>query len=86
MYLMTKINGDDVLMTVEQMDTMVAILRSSARTFNEYVGGAKGDDGGSYVKLLRPAVTADSWLECRAIPDDWVEAMRLKTKMHDENK
>lgn len=86
MYLMTKINGEEALLTVEQMSTLVDVLRSSVRLANEYVGGAKGDDGSAYARLLRPAVSPESWLECRAVPDDYVEAMRLKTKLRDENK
>lgn len=86
MYLMTKINGEEVLLTPEQMTTMTDILRSSVRMVNEYVGSNRGDEGTQYAKLLRPAVSPESWLECRAVPDDYVEAMRLKTKLRDENK
>ena len=86
MYLMTKLNGEEVLLTAEQMTTMIDILRSSVRLVNEYVGSPNGDEGGSYARLLRPAVSPDSWLECRAVPDDYIEAMRLKTKLRDENK
>lgn len=78
------IQSKEVLLTYEQLDTLVGILHGIDVMANEYVGGGKGDEGTNYLMSVRKLNTAD--MVFSAVHDDFVEAVRLKTKLHDESK
>ena len=81
-----KINiaNKDVLLTAEQLDNIIGTLHGCDILNNEYVGGNKGDNGSSYAKMIRQLDTSE--INISPLADDFIEALRLKTKLHDENK
>lgn len=81
-----KINiaNKDVLLTSEQLTTIVEVLHGCDILNNEYVGNNKGDNGSSYAKLIRQLDTSE--MNISPLADDFVETLKLRTKLHDENK
>ena len=81
-----KINiaNKEVLLTAEQLDNIIGTLHGIDMLNNEYVGSGKGDNGTGYAKLIRQLDTSD--INISPLADDFIEALRLKTKLHDENK
>ena len=82
MYFKVNIVNRDVLLNAEQLETLTTLLLGSDTIVNEYVGNGKGDDGTNYRKVIRPLDLTD--VPVNALPDNFVEAMRLKTKLADE--
>lgn len=78
------IANKDVLLTSEQLTTIVEVLHGCDILNNEYIGSGKGDKGTGYAKLIRQLDTSD--MNISPLADDYVETLRLKTKLHDENK
>lgn len=81
-----KINiaNKDVLLTSEQLASIIETLHGCDILNNEYVGNSKGDNGTHYAKLIRSLDTSE--MNISPLADDFVETLRLRTKLHDENK
>ena len=78
------IANKDVLLDTKQLSDIISIMHGIDMLNNEYVGGNKGDNGSSYAKLIRQLDTSE--INISPLADDFVETLRLKTKLHDENK
>lgn len=78
------ISSKDVLLSAEQLDAIINILHGTDLLNNEYIGSSKGDNGTSYAKMIRQLDTSE--LVISPLADDYVETLRLKTKMYDDNK
>lgn len=78
------IANKDVLLTGEQLNTIIETLHGCDMLNSEYIGSGKGDNGTGYAKLIRQLDTSD--MNISPLADDYVETLRLKTKLHDENK
>lgn len=78
------IQNKDVLFTNEQLTILLDMLHGADVLSSEYVGSGKGDGGTNYIRTVRPLETTD--INMSAVSDDYVETMRLKTKLWDEDK
>lgn len=78
------IANKDVLLDAKQLDDIISILHGCDILNSEYVGSNKGDNGSSYAKMIRQLDTSE--ININPLADDFVETLRLKTKLHDENK
>lgn len=85
MYMKVKINSNDILLTTKQAERLADLMADALCMDTHYVGSGKGDDGGSYTLLLRPASRPERWFSADLVPDDYVAALELKTKLHDES-
>ena len=72
----------EVLLDAEQLETLITLLLGRDTIVNEYIGNGKGDDGTNYRKVIRPLDLTE--VSTNALPSNFVEAMRLKTKLADE--
>ena len=82
MYFKVNIVNREVLLSFAQLEALMEILLGRDTMLNEYVGNSKGDDGTNYRKVIRPLDLTE--VPVNALPDNFVEAMRLKTKLADE--
>jgi hypothetical protein len=78
-----KIGGRDVVLTEAQMAAMVDLLRDAVFIKDDYVGSNKGDNGTNYKKLVR-AIPVEELLGVNLMPDDYIDTLIFKTKLHDE--
>lgn len=78
-----KIGGRDVVLTETQMAAMVDLLRDAVFIKDDYVGSNKGDNGTNYKKLVR-AIPVEELLGVNLMPDDYIDTLIFKTKLHDE--
>lgn len=78
-----KIGGRDVVLTEAQMAAMVDLLRDAVFIKDEYMGSNKGDNGTNYKKLVR-TIPVEELLGVTLMPDDYVDTLIFKTKLHDE--
>lgn len=81
-----KINiaNKEVLLSAEQLTTIVDVLHGIDLLTSEYVGSNKGDNGTSYCKFIRQLDTSE--INVSPVSDDFVETLRFRTKMHDDSK
>lgn len=80
---LVKIGGRDVVLTEAQMAAMVDLLRDAVFIKDDYVGSNKGDNGTNYKKLVR-AIPVEELLGVTLMPDDYIDTLIFKTKLHDE--
>jgi hypothetical protein len=78
-----KIGGRDVVLTEAQMAAMVDLMRDAVHIKDEYMGNNKGDNGTNYKKLVR-AIPVEELLGVTLMPDDYIDTLIFKTKLHDE--
>lgn len=78
-----KIGGRDVVLTEAQMAAMVDLLRDAVHIKDEYMGSNKGDNGTNYKKLVR-TIPVEELLGVTLMPDDYIDTLIFKTKLHDE--
>ncbi len=78
-----KIGGRDVVLTEAQMAAMVDLLRDAVFIKDEYMGSNKGDNGTNYKKLVR-TIPVEELLGVTLMPDDYIDTLIFKTKLHDE--
>lgn len=78
-----KIGGRDVVLTEAQMMTLVDLMRDVVFIKDDYVGSDKGDNGTNYKKLVRK-IPVEELLGVTLTPDDYVDTLIFKTKLHDE--
>jgi hypothetical protein len=78
-----KIGTRDVVLNEAQMTTLVALMRDVVFIKDEYMGTNKGDDGTNYKKLVR-SIPVEELLGVTLMPDDYVDTLIFKTKLHDE--
>ena len=50
---------------------------------DEYMGTNKGDNGTNYKKLVR-SIPVEELLGVNLMPDDYIDTLIFKTKLHDE--
>lgn len=81
-----KINiaNKDVLLTDKQLAAVIDILHGADLLNNEYVGSSKGDNGTAYAKCIRTLDTSE--MNLSPLADDYVETLRLRTKLLDDSK
>ena len=81
-----KINiaNKEVLLTSEQLSVIVDTLHGIDTLTSEYVGSGKGDNGTNYIRLIRQLDVSD--ISVSPLADEYVDTVRLRTKMHDDNK
>ena len=79
------LNGQNVLVTQDQLDTVVTALLGAKRLSKEYRGRKAGDDGTDYSTVVRPFDTEEH-LQLKPMVQDRYEALVLKTKLEDESK
>ena len=48
------IGGQLVWLDQDQLTGLADLLHAAKQSKDEYIGSGKGDDGGNYVKLLKP--------------------------------
>jgi hypothetical protein len=78
-----KIGTRDVVLNEAQMTTLVDLMREAVFIKDEYMGTNKGDDGTNYKKLVR-SIPVEELLGVTLMPDDYVDTLIFKTKLHDE--
>ena len=78
-----KIGTRDVVLNEAQMTTLVALMRDVVFIKDEYMGTNKGDDGTNYKKLVR-SIPVEELLGVTHMPDDYIDTLIFKTKLHDE--
>ena len=78
-----KIGTRDVVLNEAQMTTLVALMRDVVFIKDEYMGTNKGDDGTNNKKLVR-SIPVEELLGVTLMPDDYVDTLIFKTKLHDE--
>jgi hypothetical protein len=78
-----KIGTRDVVLNEAQMTTLVALMREAVFIKDEYMGTNKGDDGTNYKKLVR-SIPVEELLGVTLMPDDYIDTLIFKTKLHDE--
>jgi len=84
MYFKLNIAGKEVLLNNEQLKTIIDTLHGCDSFTSEYVGNNRGDNNGNYLKCVR---TLDlSEIATNPLPSDYVETIRLRTKLADEKK
>jgi len=72
-----------VVMSMEQFDSVLEVLRSCTIIHSQYVGGNLGDDGTPYKKLIRPFSLDE--IKVSVTPDDTYDSQVLVTKLWDES-
>ena len=82
MKFIVAIGGQDAILTSDQLDQLVAILGAAHRIENKWVGSGKGDNGDSYLKLIRTYSASD--MSVKIMTDQDFDARVLITKMQDE--
>lgn len=80
---LVKIGGRDVVLTEAQMMVLVDLMRDVVFIKDDYVGSDKGDNGTNYKKLVRK-IPVEELLGVTLIPDDYVDTLIFKTKLHDD--
>lgn len=80
---LVKIGGRDVVLTEPQMAALLDLMRDAVFIKDDYVGNSKGDNGTNYKKLVR-AIPVEELLGVTLMPDDYIDALLFKTKLHDE--
>lgn len=83
MKIRLKIADKDVLLSTAQYEAILEILQSSDEIRAKYVGQDKGEDGTSYVRIVKPIDVSED-ISVRTVPDGEYEALRLKVKMNPE--
>ena len=78
-----KIGTRDVVLNEAQMTTLVALMRDVVFIKDEYMGTNKGDNGTNYKKLVR-SIPVEELLGVNLMPDDYIDTLIFKTKLHDE--
>jgi hypothetical protein len=78
-----KIGTRDVVLNEAQMTTLVDLMREAVFIKDEYMGTNKGDDGTNYKKLVR-SIPVEELLGVTLMPDDYIDTLIFKTKLHDE--
>lgn len=76
--------GTTVLVTDRQLNKLLQILEETERIEDKYVGSRTGHTGSQYVKLIRPYQPSEN-LRPYCMTDSEYEAMKLVTKLEDEN-
>jgi hypothetical protein len=72
-----------VVLNEAQMTTLVDLMREAVFIKDEYMGTNKGDDGTNYKKLVR-SIPVEELLGVTLMPDDYIDTLIFKTKLHDE--
>ena len=80
-----KIESSTVWLDQDQLEALASLLHNVKHTKDEYVGSGKGDDGGNYVKLMRP-FDMEETMPVKVMLSDRYDAFVLKTKLYDESK
>lgn len=80
---LVKIGGRDVVLNEAQMTALVDLLRDTVHIKDEYMGSNKGDNGTNYKKLVR-TIPVEELLGVTLMPDDYVDTLIFKTKLHDD--
>jgi hypothetical protein len=81
------IQGYKVLLSAQQLETIIDALGTPEYIGEEHVGRGNGDCGYDmqYRMVLRQFSTVEK-LQLNVVADDTVETIRLSTKMFDESK
>jgi hypothetical protein len=81
------IHGYKLLLTAEQLATIVDTINAVEYIGDEHVGKGLGDSGYdlAYRRVVRPFDSIER-LQVTVIADDVVDTLRLATKMFDESK
>ena len=79
------IGGQLVWLSQDQLTGLADLLHGAHQYKDEYVGSGKGDDGGNYVKLIKPFDLEEN-LTVKTMVDDRYGALVLKTKLYIEGK
>lgn len=80
---LVKIGGRDVVLTEAQMAALLDLMRDAVFIKDDYVGSDKGDNGTNYKKLVRK-IPVEELLGVTLIPDDYIDTLIFKTKLHDD--
>jgi hypothetical protein len=80
---LVKNGGRDVVLNEAQMTALVDLLRDTVHIKDEYMGNNKGDNGTNYKKLVR-TIPVEELLGVTLMPDDYVDTLLFKTKLHDD--
>lgn len=76
--------GMNVLLTPDQLEELLTLVADCECVNDEWVGDGKGDNGSNYKSLLRKC-SLDR-VQPAPVLNDQVEAMRLVTKLWDEER
>ena len=85
MKFIVNIENQNILLTFEQMNSIVKMLEGAETLTKKYVGDKQGEDGTAYLKLIEQYSAADS-LGVHIISDEYYETRKLVTKLHMESK
>lgn len=80
---LVKIGGRDVVLNEAQLSTLLELMRDTVHIKDDYVGSDKGDNGTNYKKLVR-TMPVEELLGVTLIPDDYIDTLIFKTKLHDD--
>ena len=81
MKLLIEISGTKILVTPEQLDTIVNTLSASMTIENKYVPGKNGNPA-SYIDLLRP-MSAKDMVRVSVLTDEDYDALTFITGQYD---
>ena len=80
---LVKIGGRDTVLTEAQLAALLDLMRDAVFIKDDYVGSDKGDNGTNYKKLVRK-IPVEELLGVTLIPDDYIDTLVFKTKLHDD--
>lgn len=83
MKYLIKIDGIEVVLDQDRMDAVLDLLVGAEKLYEHYAGTGKGDDGGNYIKLLRP-YEAHTDMPVRLMHDGVYTTRKLRTTSFDE--
>lgn len=76
--------GTAVIVDHRQLQKLTALLEEAERFEDKYVGSRPGHTGSQYIKLIRPYQPSEN-LRPYCLSDSEYEALKLVTKLEDEN-
>ena len=80
---LVKIGGRDVVLNEAQLAALLDLMRDAVFIKDDYVGSDKGDNGTNYKKLVRK-IPVEELLGVTLMPDDYIDTLIFKTKLHDD--
>ena len=87
MKFVVMVNNRRCLFTAEQLEQFIDVL-SYAEMYDEvYVGTGKGTCGSNnnYMPVIKP-VAVDEWFDAKVMRDDFVDTIKLRMKLDEQDK
>lgn len=82
MKFMITVDGRSVLLTEQDLDRIVPVLNEAEEVDNKWVGTGKGDNGGDYIRSLKPCNRTPFTL--RAMTDEEYNLLKFLKETRDK--